>query len=107
MVGELLAASPTLPAGFGTDLFRQNVLSYVHDAGGILRFRAAFQNRHVRGWIRREEVPRMDSVVALSLNQNVSLVRVLTEPIRSRNTDHRPNSHIHYRVSDSVVEQAL
>lgn len=107
MVGELLAASPILSAGFGTDLFRENVRSYVHDAGGILRFRAAFQNRHVRGWIRRAEVPRIDSVVALSLNQNVSLVRVLTEPIRGRNTDHRPDSHIHHRVLHSVVEEAL
>jgi hypothetical protein len=32
---------------------------------------------------------------------------VLTEPIQGRNTDHKPDSHIHHRVSDSVVEEAL
>jgi hypothetical protein len=49
----------------------------------------------------------MDSVVALSLNQNVPVVRLLTEPIPGRNTDDARSWYVHHRVSDSVVEHAL
>jgi hypothetical protein len=108
MIGELLAAGPHLPALFGIDVFRQNVACLVRAAGGMLRFRATFHNRHVRGWIRRAEMPRIDSLVALSLNQSVPLVRLLTEPIPVGNTTDDPRSrYVHHRVSDSVVVDTL
>jgi hypothetical protein len=53
-------------------------------------------------------MPRIDSLVALSLNQSVRLVRLLTEPIPVGNTTDDPRSrYVHHRVSDSVVEHAL
>jgi len=90
MVGALLAASPTLPAHFGLDLFRENVRSFVRDAGGYRRFHAGIRHPHVRDWIRRTDIPRMSSLLKLSHRQNVPLIRLLTERIdRGKNLDPR------------------
>jgi AraC-like DNA-binding protein len=108
MVGELLVAGSTLPAHFGLDLFRENVHSFVRDTGGYRRFRAGFHPRHIRDWIRNAAIPRMDSLVMLSRNQNVSLIRLLTERIDSgKKPDQNCVWKAHYRVATSVVEAAL
>ena len=104
MVGELLAASPSLSAGFGLDLFRENIGNYVCCAGGNLRFRASI---HVGRWLNGSNAPRMDSLAALSCSQKVSMVRLLTERIPVTNIDHQRSPYAHYRIADSVVEEAL
>ena len=108
MVGALLAAGPTLPARFGLDLFRENVHSLVQDAGGYRQFRAGTRHPYVRDWIRRTDIPRMNSLVELSRSQNASLVRLLTERIDSgKKSDQKCFWKVHYRVAASVVEAAL
>lgn len=108
MVGELLAASLSLPTGFNLDVFRENVRSYTREAGGCLRFRPAMQHRHIRGWIRRMNIPRLDSLVELSRSQKVSVVDLLTERIaRGNNLNQKRVSQTQHRVASSVVEEAL
>ena len=87
MVGELLAPSPSLPAGFGLDLFPENIGNYVRCAGGNLRFRGGIRHRHVGRWLNGSNAPRMDSLAALSCSQKVSMVRLMTERIPVTNTD--------------------
>ena len=107
-IGVLLAASPALPADFGLDQLRENARSIVRDAGGYRRFHARIGPSHVRGWIRRTNIPRLSSLLKLSHSQNVSLVRFLTERIGSGD---RPDRKIvgktHYRIAGNVVEAAL
>src|SRR6202034_218569 len=95
MVGQLLAESPSVPAGFGADLFRDNVRT----AGGL---------RDVRHWIRRDAIPRMNSLVSLSLICDIPLLDFPTERIESDNNaepKHSPKAH--HRVADSIVEESL
>jgi nitroreductase len=108
MVGALLAASPTLSAHFGLDLFRKNVRGLVRDAGGYRRFHAGIQRPYVRDWVRRPILPRMNSLIRLSSRQQVPLVRLLTERIEAGNKrDQKCASKAHYRVKAAVVEAAL
>jgi TniQ len=108
MVGALLAASPTLPAHFGLDLFRKNVRGLVQDAGGYRRFHAGIQHPYVRDWVRRPILPRMNSLVKLSYRQQVPLIRLLTERMEAGNKrDQKCASKAHYRVEAGVVEAAL
>jgi hypothetical protein len=96
MVGELLAASPLLPEGFGLGQFRDNMRT----------FRRCRQFHAIRGWT-RGDAPRMDSLVLLSLRQNASMLRLLTERIviEARITSH--STHAHYRVDGPTLEEAL
>jgi len=55
MVGALLAAGPTLSAHFGLDLFRENVRSFVRDAGGYHRFRAVMASVGLRSTSRLDK----------------------------------------------------
>ena len=88
MVGQLLAASPSLPAGFGSNVFRENV----RKASGV---------RDVRDWVRRAAIPRMDSLVSLSLSCEIPLLRLLTERIESdNNTEPKHSPKAHHRVAD-------
>jgi len=108
MVGALLAAGPTLPAHFGLALFRENVRSFVRDAGGYRRFHAGIRQPYVRDWIRRTDIPRLSSLLQLSHSQSVSLIRLLTERIDGGNKpDQECVWNAHYRVAASVVEAAL
>ena len=108
MVGALLAAGPTLSAHFGLDQFRENVRSFVRDAGGYHRFRAGVSHLQVRNWVRRTVIPRMHSLVTFSHSQNVSLIRLVTERIdRGNKPDQKCVWNAHYRVKASVVEAAL
>ena len=108
MVGALLAASPALPAGFGLDLLRDNVLSFVREAGGYRRFHAGIRHPHVRDWIRRTDIPRMNSLLKLCHSQNVPLIRLLTERIENGNKPHQKFAwKAYYRVAGGVVEVAL
>jgi phage terminase Nu1 subunit (DNA packaging protein) len=95
MVGQLLAESPSVPAGFGADLFRDNVRT----AGGL---------RDIRHWIRRAAIPRMNSLVSLSLSCDIPLLHFVTERIESHNNaepKHSPKAH--HRVADRIVEGSL
>jgi hypothetical protein len=94
MVGQLLAESPSVPVGFGADLFRDNVRT----ADGL---------RDVRHWIRRAAIPRMDSLVSLSLSCGVPLLHLLTERIESDNAEPKHSPKAHHRVADSIVEESL
>ena len=95
MVGQLLAESPSVPADFGADLFRDNVRT----AGG---------RRDVRHWIRRAAIPRMNSLVSLSLSCDIPLLHFLTERIESdNNAEPRHSPKAHHRVADSIVEASL
>jgi AraC-like DNA-binding protein len=108
MVGALLKTSPTLPAGFGTDLLRENVRTIVLDSGGYRRFRAGVCHPHVRDWIRHADIPRMSSLLKLARSQNVPLIRLLTERIGRRNKlDQKFVWKVHYRVASNLVEAAL
>lgn len=113
MIGELLAASPTLSAHFGLDLLRENVRRFVWSAGGYRRLGAETRGVFVRGWIQRESVPRMNSLVNLSRSLSISLVRLLTERINIRSKKRQAETHqkypwkVHYRVESSIVEDAL
>jgi hypothetical protein len=103
MVGELLAASPRLPAGFGLQQFRENARNFRRNC----QFHPTSEHRNVRGWRNRGKRPRMDSLVLLSLRQNVSMLRLFTErgavevPIAPR------YAYVHYRVAAPTVEDAL
>lgn len=105
MVGELLSASPRLPAGFGLDRFRENTCSLARKG----QFRGAFRNRNIRGWMNRGCAPRMDSLALLSRSQEVSMLHLLTEKIVVENVvaGQRQSPYAHYRVDDSAVEKAL
>ena len=95
MVGQLLAESPSVPAGFGAELFRDNVRT----AAGL---------RDVRHWIRRAAIPRMNSLVSLSLACDIPLLHFLTERIESDNNgEPKHSSKAHHRVADSIVEESL
>jgi hypothetical protein len=95
MVGQLLAASPSVPANFGTDLFRENVRT----AGGL---------RDVRDWVQRGAIPRIDSLVSLSLSCDVPLLRLLMERIETgNNTEPKHSPKAHHRVADSIVAESL
>jgi hypothetical protein len=108
MVGALLAASPALPAGFGLNLLRDNVLSFVRDAGGYRRFHAGSRRPHVRDWVRRADIPRMSSLLKLCHSQNVPLIRLLTERIENANKpDQKFSWKAHYRVAGGIMEVAL
>jgi len=108
MVGELLAASPALTAHFGLDLLRENVRGFVGSAGGYRRLGAEIRGVFVRGWIQRESVPRMNSLVELSRSLGVSLVRLLTQRINTGKKTHQKCPwKAHYRVASSIVEDGL
>jgi len=102
MVGELLAASPGLPTDFGLDQFRENVRILARGGGRC----AAIQYHHIREWI-RGRAPHMDSLTALSLSQEISMVRLLTERIDASDTGPPRSPQIHYRVAGHTVEEAL
>lgn len=57
-----------------------------------------------RNRVRWRSIPRIDSLVAFSRTQNVSLIRALAEPIDS---EQRRLWYVHHRVPTSIVEQAL
>jgi hypothetical protein len=105
MVGELLAASPRLPTGFGLEQFQQNTRNFRRNR----QFHRAVRHRNVRGWMNAGNAPRMDSLVLLSISQNVSMLRLLTERITviPPDTNPRHSPHAHFRVSDSAIEGAL
>ena len=108
MVGELLAVSPCIRGTVGTDLFRKNVRTLVRKAGGGLQLRASIQGANVRSSMRWRNVPQIDSLLRLSRNLNVSIVRVLTESIESNSeTNHKSALHIRANVPGRVVEQDL
>jgi TniQ len=108
MLGDLLVASPNLPAHFGLDLFRKNVRGLVRDAGGYRRFHAGIQRPYVRDWVRRPILPRMNSLIRLSSRQQVPLVRLLTERIEAGNKrDQKCAWKTHYRVESRIVEATL
>jgi len=102
MVGELLAASPILPKAFGLGQFRENLRTFRR----CRQVHAIVDRGNIRGWI-KGNAPRMDSLVILSLNQNTSMVRLLTERIavESHLPSYSPNAH--YRVDGSTVEASL
>lgn len=102
MVGELLAASPRLPSGFGLDRFRENMRTFRR----CRQVDAIVEGGNIRGWM-KGNAPRMDSLVLLSLHQNTSMLNLLTEPIvvEPRVTSHP--AHAHYRVDASTLEAAL
>jgi hypothetical protein len=102
MVGELLAAGPCLPNGFGLDQFRENMRTFRR----CRQFRAILERRNTRGWTRRN-APRMDSLVILSVHQNTSMLRLLTEQLAIKTATARSNPHAHYRVDRLTVEGAL
>jgi hypothetical protein len=107
MVGELLAQSSSLPADFGTELFRANVATA--SVSGLLPLRGGKRRRDVRDWVQYAAVPRMDSLVALSCSLNVPLIRLLTERIdtASNRTEQRCSPKAHHRVEGVFVEEAL
>ena len=113
MVGELLAASSTLTAQLGLDLLRENVRGFVWRTGGYRQIGAKTRGVFVRGWIQRESVPRMNSLVELSRGLGVSLVRLLTKRINTKKKTRQMNTHqkcpwkAHYRVASDIVEDAL
>lgn len=105
MAGELLSASPGLPAGFGLDQFRENVRNLARKG----QLRRAFRNCNVRGWMNRGCAPRMDSLAFLARSQDLSMLSLLTEPIIIEDAvaGQRVSRYAHFRVPDSVIEQAL
>ncbi len=103
MIGELLAASPCLPAGFGLDQFGANTRNLARKG----HFREAFRNRDVRGWLKAENAPRMDSLALFALNQNVSMLRLLTAEIAVDEAVAGPGAHARCRVAGPAVEEAL
>jgi hypothetical protein len=108
MVGEMLAAGPSLPAGFGIVPLQENIRQFVRSTGGNLQLRATLEHRHIRGWMTGRNAPRMDSLVALSRSRAVSIARLLTERISAaKDIVQRRSSHSHPRVADNVVEEAL
>jgi AraC-like DNA-binding protein len=108
MVGEMLAAGPYLAADLGLACLQENVRQFARGAGGNLRLRAGIQQRHIRGWATGTNAPRMDSLVALSCSQQVSIVRLLTETINAAPaTGPQRSPYSHYRVSDNIAEDAL
>lgn len=102
MVGELLAASPRLPNAFGLDQFRENMRAFRR----CRQFHAIVEHRNGRGWT-RGNAPRMDSLVLLSLHQNTSMLRLLTERIAVETSPARSNPHAHYRLDGPTIEEAL
>ncbi|MBV8892331.1 MAG: TniQ family protein [Acidobacteria bacterium] len=105
MVGELMAASPSLPAGFGLDRFRENVRKVVRDARSRICFPGATR---YRGWTNHRNAPRMDSLVVMSCTHNISMVRLLAERISSTDdADAKHSRYAHCRVPDRAVEEAL
>lgn len=104
MVGQMLTASPGLPAGFGLSPFQENVrnLRYNRQSGGIL-------GSNARAWVNAGSAPRMDSLVALSLGHQVSMLHLLTEKIlvAPRVAEPRHSRYAHFRAADVAVEEAL
>ena len=108
MVGELLAASPAIPTGFGLDRFRENVADCVRRAGSQLRFRATVPQLHTLGWINNRYAPSIDSLVSFSHSQGVNIVRLLTERVSTLgDADRRRRRDARYRVSSADVEITL
>lgn len=107
MVGELLAQSSSVPADFGTELFRANVTSA--SVNGRLPPRGGDRRRDVRDWVRHGALPRMDSLVALSRSLEVPLIRLLTERIdpAGGRTEPHCSPKAHHRVANATVEAAL
>jgi hypothetical protein len=105
MVGELLSASPRLPAGFGLDQFRENTRILARKG----QFRGPFRNRNVRGWMNRGCAPRMDSLALLSRIQEISMLHLLTEKIVIENVvaSQHQSPYAHYRVAGPIVENTL
>lgn len=103
MVGELLAFSPQLPAGFGLDQFRENARILARN-GSI---RGELRNRNVRGWMNRGAAPRIDSLAFLSHKDRVSMLHLLTRKIVADAVTSLPSPYSHHRVAGSIVENAL
>lgn len=104
MVGELLAASPSLPSGFGLSQFQANMRSLTDTR----QFRDVFRHRNIRGWRNHGNAPNLESLTAISLSQDISMLRLLTEAISSgRDVDSGISPHAHFRVSRSTAEVAL
>jgi hypothetical protein len=103
MVGELLAASPSLPKGFGLHQFQENMRALRH----LRQFHHLVESRNLRGWVRRGVAPRMDSLVFLSLHQDASMLCLLTKRIADQNPIAGQNSHAHHLVDGPTVEDAL
>jgi hypothetical protein len=102
LVGELVAASPRIPSGFGLDQFRENTRTFRR----CRQLHAIVEHRNGRGWTRRN-APRMDSLVLLSLHQNTSMLLLLTERVAIEVSTTRSNPHAHYRVPGLRIEEAL
>lgn len=103
MVGELLAFSPQLPAGFGLDRFRENARILARNGS----FRGELRNQNVRGWMNRGAAPRMDSLAFLSHKDRVSMLHLLTRKIVADAVTSLPSPYSHHRVAGSIVENAL
>jgi len=104
MVSELIVAGPNLPPGFALDQFQKNA----RHLGRKNRFTGPFRYRNIRGWMRQGNAPRMDSLIALSQGQNISMLALLTENIEIENTGERhASTRAHYRVADCAAEDAL
>jgi hypothetical protein len=108
MMGDLVAASASFPAGIVLDVFRENLRGFIQDGGGAHRFRAAIDHSHIRNWVWRATIPRMDSFLKLARALNVSVVRLLTERIHggSKLLQRRALQTPH-KVSGGIVEAAL
>lgn len=103
-----MAASPSLPPGFGLDRFRENVRKAVRGAGNKICSSGVIQYRSIRGWTNHRNAPRMDSLIALSCTHDISMVRLLTERINGTDDrDPQRSPYAHYRVPDRAVEEAL
>ena len=101
-VGELVAASPRLPDGFGLDQFRENMRTFRH----CRQVHAIVERGNIRGWS-KGNAPRMDSLVLLSRCQDASMLRLLTERIVVEPCITSHPVHAHYRVDGPTVDAAL
>jgi AraC-like DNA-binding protein len=102
MAGELLAASPRLPGGFDLDRFRENMRTFRR----CRQVHAIVERGNIRGWT-KDNAPRMDSLVLLSLHQNTSMLDLLTERIVVEPRVISHPVHAHYRVDGPTIEAAL
>ncbi len=105
MIGELLSASPLLPADFDLRQFQENIRT-LRQSGQIHN---AIRRRNIKGWSKKS-APQMDSLVLLSRSQNVSMLKLLAEPIRINAAVRIPVGHnyrAHYRIAGSIIKEAL